>query len=149
LFCFWLVIAGANPADLPTGIASAVVATWASLVLLPPGKQWVRLVPLTWFALRMMYQAVVAGFDVARRALDPRLPLRPGVISYRPDLSGEIARSAFASLMSLVPGTLPLGSTEDGALLVHCLDVSRSVSAGLRRDETLFSRALGQRRADA
>jgi multicomponent Na+:H+ antiporter subunit E len=149
LLFIWLLIAGTNPSDLPTGIVAAVVAAWASLVLLPPSARRVRLAPLSWLGLRLLRQSVIAGADVARRALDPRLPLNPGFVRYRPALPGDMARSAFATLMSLVPGTLPVGSTQDGVLLVHCLDVSQPVGASLGRDDALLSRALGRMRADA
>jgi hypothetical protein len=38
---------------------------------------------------------------------------------------------------------LPAGSDENGALLVHCLDVGQPVAANLAREEALFSRAIG------
>jgi multicomponent Na+:H+ antiporter subunit E len=64
----------------------------------------------------------MAGVDVARRALDPRLPLRPGFVTYAPRLPPGGARDAFCALASLMPGTLPADTNEDGTLLVHCLD---------------------------
>ena len=39
-----------------------------------------------------LWKSVVAGVDVARRALDPRLPLRTGFVGYRVAIS-EPARS--------------------------------------------------------
>ena len=38
-----------------------------------------RLVPSSRLVLLFLYHSVVAGADVARRALDPRLPLLPGI----------------------------------------------------------------------
>ncbi len=40
-------------------------------------------------------------------------------------------------------GTLPTGTDEQGALLVHCLDISQPVAANLRAEERLFIRAFG------
>jgi hypothetical protein len=34
----WLVLIGAEPADLAVGALSAALATWVSLLLLPPGR---------------------------------------------------------------------------------------------------------------
>lgn len=74
----WLILFGADPAGLPVGIAAAIAATWTSLHLLPPGGSRSSPKAVARLALRFLYQSVVAGIDVALRALDPRLPLRPG-----------------------------------------------------------------------
>jgi multicomponent Na+:H+ antiporter subunit E len=42
-----------------------------------------------------------------------------------------------------MPGTLPTGTNEQGALLVHCLDVAQPVAANLAAEERLFIRAVG------
>jgi multicomponent Na+:H+ antiporter subunit E len=52
-------------------------------------------------------------------------------------------RSAFCALSSLMPGTLPTGNNEQGALLLHCLDVSQPVAANLAVEEQRFIRAVG------
>lgn len=52
------------------------------------------------------------------------------------------ARSAFCALSSLMPGTLPTGIDEKGALLVHCLDIGQPVAANLAAEERLFIRAV-------
>src|SRR5271168_4220876 len=86
LFAFWLVLSGFKPSDLLVGAVAAVAATWTSLQLLPPGRWAFRPVALVGLALRFFCQSIIAGIDVARRALDPRLPLRPGLVIYRPHL---------------------------------------------------------------
>src|SRR5215468_5994574 len=70
-FGLWLVLAGADPADLPAGALAVVAATWTSLRLLPPGRSRFSLPALARLALRFLYESVVAGLDVAQRALDP------------------------------------------------------------------------------
>ena len=84
----------------------------------------------------------MAGVDVARRALDPRLPLRPGFVTYAPRLPPGSARDGFCALASLMPGTLPVGTNEDGTLLVHCLDIGQPAAAQLAAEEAVFMRAV-------
>jgi multicomponent Na+:H+ antiporter subunit E len=55
-----------------------------------------------------------------------------------------LIRDAFCALASLLPGTVPSGSDEDGVLLVHCLDVGQPVLAQLAEDEARLARALGE-----
>jgi multicomponent Na+:H+ antiporter subunit E len=94
-------------------------------------------------ALRFVRQSVVSGAEVAWRALNPRLQLRPGFAIYPLHLPPGGARSAFCALSSLLPGTLPTGTDENGALLVHCLDVDQPIAAILAAEEALFIRVLG------
>jgi multicomponent Na+:H+ antiporter subunit E len=47
-----------------------------------------------------------------------------------------------------VPGTVPAGAVESGALLVHCLDVSQPVVEQLAAEEALLVGALGLDRDD-
>ena len=139
----WLMVSGPSLADLPVGLAAVAAATWLSLRLLPAGKSRPRPIFLAALALRFVRQSVVSGTDVAWRALDPNLSLRPGFVAYPLRLPPGGARSAFCALSSLLPGTLPTGIDEHGALLVHCLDVDQPVAANLTEEETLFMRVLG------
>src|SRR5208282_3339277 len=106
-FVLWIMLTGGNPADLGAGAVAALAATWASVRLLPPGTNRVRPVALTGLTLRFLRQSVVAGVDVARRALDPRLPLHLGFVVYPTGLPRGPGRNMFTAVMSLLPGTVP------------------------------------------
>ncbi len=142
-FCFWLALTGAEPADLAAGAVAAVAATWTSLRLMPP-EQW-RLRPLriARYLLHFLRQSIAAGLDVAWRALDPRLPIRPGLVVYQAHLPPGTKRNAFCAIMSLLPGTLPCGPAEGDGLAVHCLDVTEPVVEQLSREETLCMQTFG------
>ncbi|MGB7975864.1 MAG: Na+/H+ antiporter subunit E [Roseiarcus sp.] len=140
---FWLMISGWAPADLPVGIAAVVGATWVSLRFLPPIGPRYRLGSIASLVVSFFRQSVVSGIDVARRALTPTLRLQPGLVACPLRLPAGGKRSAFCALSSLMPGTLPTGTDEQGALLVHCLDTSQPVAANLAAEEQLFIRAFG------
>ena len=140
---FWLVLSGFSPINLLVGALAAAVATWASLRLLPPGPWSLRPVALSGLVLRFLRQSIGAGIDVAWRALDPRLPLRPGFVVYRPQLPPGATRNAFCTMTSLLPGTLPCGSDESGDIVVHCLDVAQPVVEQLAAEEALLVQVLG------
>jgi multicomponent Na+:H+ antiporter subunit E len=142
LLLLWLVLAGPDLADLPAGLLAVFAATLASLRLLPPAPSRVSPAALARLALRFLYQSVVAGMDVARRALDPRLPLRPGFVTYRVRFPPGAARNTFTSLTSLLPGTVP-AEEKSGALVYHCLDIDQPVVSQLTSEEGALARALG------
>jgi multicomponent Na+:H+ antiporter subunit E len=148
LLAFWMVLWGADWAALLPGVVAALAAAWASLRLLPPGAR--RLRPADWLRLLLRFprQAIVAGVDVARRALDPSLPLRPGFVACPMRLPRGPACDTFCALTSLLPGSVPTGADEAGVLLVHCLDVGQPVAEQLAREEALLMRALGYARGD-
>ncbi|MBV8615650.1 MAG: Na+/H+ antiporter subunit E [Acetobacteraceae bacterium] len=148
LLLTWIVIAGASRPALPAGVIAAGVAAWVSVLVQPPRKQPVSPVPLLQLGGRLLAQSVVAGWDIARRAFDPALPLNPGLIRFPSRLAPGPAQAAYSTIVSMVPGTLPLGPAPDGSLLVHCLDTTLPVAAGLARDEALWVRALGGARTD-
>jgi multicomponent Na+:H+ antiporter subunit E len=137
----WIALIGLDPLDLVVGELAAVVATWASLRLLPPGAHPVRPAALPRLVLRFLGQSVSAGIDVARRAFSPSMPLKPGFLQYPTNYRRGPARNAFASITSLLPGTLAVRDDEEG-LLYHCLDLDQPVAAELASEEADVSRAL-------
>jgi multicomponent Na+:H+ antiporter subunit E len=125
------------------GVAAVLLATWASLRLAGPSGLRPSPVALTRLALDLAWQILVAGSDVAWRALHPRLPIRPGVVTVPLRLPPGGARDSFTTLLSLAPGTLPIGADGDGRLAVHCLDVGSDVATQVLGKERHWARALG------
>ena len=91
------------------GLAIAVLATAVSLRLLPPSTK-LRLASVPAFAAHFAWQSIAAGWDVARRALDPALPIRPGFVS--------------------LPGTIP---SRDRPQRLHAGDEPRTGHGARRR----------------
>jgi multicomponent Na+:H+ antiporter subunit E len=142
----WLILSGADSGGLLAGTVAVGAATWTSLKLLPAVERHFSPAGVLRFSLRFLLQSAIAGTDVARRALDPRLPLRAGFVNYPVQLPPGAARNTFCTLSSLLPGTLPAGPAQNDRLLIHCLDVGEPVATQLAREETLFMRAAGMGR---
>jgi multicomponent Na+:H+ antiporter subunit E len=139
----WVILAGFHAGDIPAAVVAVIAATWTSLLLLPPATGRASLAGIARLLLRFPAQSVLAGVDVARRAFDPRLPLRPGFVTVAPRLKPGLARDAFTAYASLLPGTLPAAANADGTLLVHCLDTTQAAAAQLAAEEAAFIRAIG------
>lgn len=143
LFCIWLIVANWKLADLPIGIAAAALALWISLTLWRPHPVNLRPAPFARLTLRLLGCSILAGADVARRALLPRLDLRPGFIVTPLTLQSGGTRNVFLLYQSLQPGTLPTG-VEGDHVQVHCLDIGQPVIEAIEADEALFKRAIGR-----
>lgn len=141
---FWVVLAGFGLKDLLFGVVTAAAAAWMSLVLLPPGELTFQPIPALRLFWRFLGQSVVAGVTVARLALSPRMALRPGLIAYPSALPAGNRRWAFMTFASLLPGSLPIGSGEDGAITVHVLDHAVSAAQALQAEERRFAAALAE-----
>jgi multicomponent Na+:H+ antiporter subunit E len=143
-FGLWLVLTDATVADLVPGLLAALAATWASLRLMPARQTTLHAVSLVKFVLHFLHQSIVAGTEVALRALHPRLPLRAGFVIYQPRLPPGTRRDVFCTIASLMPGTLPCGTADGNGLAVHCLDVTQPVIEQLSAEEVLCIRAIGE-----
>lgn len=126
VFAFWLVISASLAwTDLALGLAlSAPLGWWSVRFLWAGDAPWLTLPEATvllrqspGFALRVLLSAL----HVARLVLDPRLPIRPRLVTYRSGLRREISRVAFAQAVTLTPGTLTV-DMQGGDFLLHCLD---------------------------
>lgn len=134
----WLILT--RDEAVPLGVAVVPAASWLSLKLLPATRP-VRLLALLVMAPRFVRRSLLGGVDVARRALDPRLPLNPGWIEIPIDLP-DGGRVALGGELSLMPGTLAAGS-DRGRLLVHVLDRDQDIEGAVRAEEASLGRAAG------
>jgi len=141
-FALWIVVdQSAKPANLVVGLLASAAAAWASVRLLPPASGRVRMGALLLLLPRFLWQSLVAGLDVARRAFAPRLDLQPGFVEYRTQLPPGSARSAFELIASLMPGSVPSDEREQ-IIEFHCLDVRQPVAEQLAAEERAYAKAL-------
>ncbi len=68
----------------------------------------------------LAWEIVKANIDVARRILDPRLPISPNMIEVSASQATEIGRVVFANSITLTPGTVSV-VLEEATIAVHAL----------------------------
>lgn len=129
----WLILTAGQLAALPFGLAAAAAAVVLKRRLVTDARK-LRLGRAVAMAPRFLWASLAGGFDVAWRALSPRLPLEPGWITYRTGLPSGGPRVALAGELSLQPGTLVAGSYGD-RLLIHVLDRRRPIRARIAEEE--------------
>jgi multicomponent Na+:H+ antiporter subunit E len=160
---WWVLVEGEGGGWLLATVIP-IGAVLASLRLVPVIRWRVRPIGLLRFAPFFIAQSMAGGIDVARRALDPRLPVAPGFMDYPVRLPPGAARLFFTGTIGLLPGTLSValvpGGLEDehggeiaeagdGAgdarIRVHLLDSAASSEAKLRRLEERVADLFGVR----
>lgn len=71
----------------------------------------------------LVWQIIVANFDVIRRVLDPRLPIDPAMRWVPARQRSDLCRAIFANSITLTPGTVSIDVDAD-RILVHAIDRS-------------------------
>lgn len=144
----WLLLMPSlKPADLVFGAVTVVAATALSLRIFDARSGQLHLAGFIALMPFFLWQSIVAGFDVARRALTPRMPLKLGFIAFPLVLPEGVARNSLATFTSLMPGTLPCGE-ENGALIYHCLDTTQPIVDDLSAVAKKFASVITTGRID-
>jgi multicomponent Na+:H+ antiporter subunit E len=122
---WWVLTDGATGAWF-FGVPVILLGAWSSLFLWT--RQPLSLRGLVRFLPYFALQSLAGATDVARRALDPAMPLFPGLVRHRLRLPAGAARITLANVISMLPGTLSADLAGDD-VLVHALDTRNDVHA--------------------
>ncbi len=144
LALIWLVIAGPEPGSWIIGLPAVLFATWVSLLLAPPLRHRIRLLPTLAFVRYFLVESLRGGVDVARRTLSPRLRIAPGQIEYQSSLPEGAFMLLFGACVSLLPGTLT-ARVEGRSLTLHALDIGSDPLAQLEELEERIRAMLRER----
>jgi multicomponent Na+:H+ antiporter subunit E len=140
----WWLLAGGKAESWLVGLPAVAIFTALARRRFP-GRFSVSLRGLVRFLPFFLIQSYRGGFDVSRRALQPRLALEPGLLAYPLRLPDGAPRTLFVNTISLLPGTLSW-SVDDRSVHVHVLrrnaDTVRELSALEQRIAGLFGLAL-------
>jgi len=148
LVLMWMVMVG----DLTFGtlFVGLVVGLAVPLFTAPwwPGRPDVRFVPALAYVGLVLWDIVVANFEVAAIILfKPNRDLRPAWLAVRLDLTTPEAITVFAGTISLTPGTVSSDVSACGQyLLVHALhapDPAAEVAKVKQRYEARLMRIFG------
>jgi multicomponent Na+:H+ antiporter subunit E len=124
LFGAWLLWSGHyTPLLLSMGVLScaAVLALSVRMRLLHGvGFNAVSLARLPGYLCWLIWRIVLANLDVARRILDPQLPISPTLLRLRVEARTEVAWVVFGNSITLTPGTVTI-RLRSGMVLVHAL----------------------------
>ena len=136
LFALWLVLSGHYAALLVgLGIASSVfvVAIALRMGIVDRETHPIHLHPtfLLYF-FWLAWEITKANIDVARRILDPRLPISPNMLTVRSTQKSDLGHASYANSITLTPGTVTV-SVEGDVLEVHAL--TREAAAVLAAGE--------------
>jgi len=141
---FWAALADGRFHDWPLIVITISGAVCASFALWPPNFWRWRPFGLLFFAPYFLWQSLLGGWDVARRALSPTMKIAPGIIEYELRLSRDPARVFFVWSVSLLPGTAGIGM-DGSSVRIHILNTNMPSMSRLRRLEDAVASLFGER----
>jgi multicomponent Na+:H+ antiporter subunit E len=124
LFAFWLLLSGMfTPFLLAAGAASAVAIALLSRRMEIADREGLPL-HLTLAALTywpwLAKEILKSGWQVARIVVDPRLPVSPALVRFKPSQHSTLGLVTHANSITLTPGTVTVEAGH-GEFLVHAL----------------------------
>lgn len=134
----WWALTGGDAGSWVVGVPVVLAATAASHSLWPRGIGWWSPWATLRFAAFFLRESMRGGIDVARRALDPSLPLQPALLELRCRLPHGPAEVLLVDVLSLLPGTLSV-DLRGAVLTLHVLDERAPAEAELRVLEGLIA----------
>lgn len=131
LYVFWLLLSGFfTPFLLAAGVGSAVAVvlfTRRMHVLDPEGQPLQLLLPAALYWIWLLWQIVLSGWAVCRLIVDPKLPISPTLVRFRPGQKTAVGLVSHANSITLTPGTISVEVGPD-EFLVHA--ITREGAAG-------------------
>ena len=65
---------------------------------------------------------VLSNLDVAKRVIDPKLPINPGIVEIKTNLKEDYKKLILANSITLTPGTITMDVKGD-SMFIHWIDV--------------------------
>ncbi len=126
LVIFWTILSGTlHWHHLLLGILSSlmIVLFWGDFLFkqregLPLNFR--RVVLFVHYLIFFLVEVVKANIDVAKIVLNPKLPITPLFIRFRPELNRTLSKVILANSITLTPGTLSVYLYQD-EIIVHAL----------------------------
>ena len=151
LFGVWLLLSGFfEPLLLGLGVLSCVIVVLIANRMdvidhegHPVQLGWRILAYWVWLAVEI----VKASLDVARRILDPKLPIDPVLVRVKASQASELGQVIYANSITLTPGTVTM-QVEGGEFLVHAIarEMAEDLEGGeMDRRVTAVERGGGRR----
>jgi len=127
LFLIWLILTQSfNPQELFTGIiVSAIIALISPSIAGERVRNWFNIKRYYYLVVYLFYfiwQMIKSNIDVAKRVINPKLPINPGIVKVKTKLKSRSGKLALANSITLTPGTLTVDIV-DQYIYIHWIDV--------------------------
>lgn len=124
LFAFWLLLSGMyTPFLLAAGLGASIAVAllaWRMEVADREGHPIHLAAGALTYWPWLLKEIAVSGWQVSKIILDPRLPISPSLVRFRPSQESTVGLVTHANSITLTPGTITVEAGHD-EFLVHAL----------------------------
>lgn len=135
IFCYgvWILLTlSFNPQELLAGaVVSLGVAMLTARFFIHEDPLYLfnpqKLLNLILYLFVFLKELFKANIDVAKRALNPNLPVNPGIVKVPVDVESEYGIAMLANSITLTPGTITMDIAEEKGqnyFYIHWIDVA-------------------------
>lgn len=126
MLAFWILLSGQfHFILLVSGVVSSLFVAYISHDLLFGKVDILSLIIKTFRFFKylpwLLWQIVVANFDILYRTLHPGMKIEPLVIRFKTDLKTDKGIAILANSITLTPGTVTVAASKDGEFIVHAI----------------------------
>jgi len=84
-----------------------------------------RLRPIVYLQYLVIFikNLILSNLDVAKRVIDPKLPINPGIVEIKTNLKEDYKKLILANSITLTPGTITMDVQGD-RMFIHWIDVT-------------------------
>lgn len=146
MFIIWILMTGLDVQELIVGgavsiILAVILANYINfsfgLSIVPKVVLFIILyLPL------MLFELIKANLDVAKRVLNPKLPINPGIVKVPTDIKSDTGKLLLCNSVTLTPGTISIDADEEN-VYIHWIDVKGTTKEEYQQEISLgFEKVL-------
>jgi len=128
-FFIWTMLSW--PPDLQHAIIGVIVAAFVAFItgdlFTSRPANFAHITRYLWFVYYVpvfLWECFKANIDVALRVLNPKMPIKPGIVKVKTSLKSDTALTFLANSITLTPGTFCVDiSQKEGVLYIHWINV--------------------------
>ena len=137
LMVVWALFTSVDGQEILTG---AIISLLITLITIKaePILGHIKLTPKS-FVYFLLYivvfikELIMSNIDVARRVVDPKLPIKPGIVKVRTKLKSKLGKIILANSITLTPGTMTT-EIKDDYLYIHWIEISHDDIEGATKE---------------
>ncbi len=127
LFLFWLAYTSSfHMEEVLTGLLVSMIISYFTFDTFTTrgfSKNTFRSIIYTSAYIPVFIKEMIkANIDVAKRVINPSLPINPGIVAVKTGLQSDAGKLFLANSITLTPGTLTVDTIDD-TLYIHWIDV--------------------------
>lgn len=148
MFVIWLLLAGVHVQEMIVGAAVSIILSIIISNYIQLSLNLKSLVKLLMFVFMyipiMVVELIKANVDVAKRVLNPKLPINPGIVKVPTKVKGDLGKLTLANSITLTPGTISLDADEEN-VYIHWIDVKGKTPEEYQKNiSSSFETVLGR-----